>query len=609
MTRGHNSMMLPVGEVIAISGTKIIIRMFDDSNKETIFFGGDKYKGVSIREYLTIKRGFREIVCFVEGEFLDETKYEKDGNKTKYIRKVEVKPIGYFENNKFFEGIKFLPMIGDQANIIKEAKINEIFGSANSKEFIIGEMLKEGIPISLPWYKLFNTHIAIFGNTGSGKSNTLAKLFTTLFENKLQDLQGKSKFILIDFNGEYTSQQILQPPFKDVINLETNSANGSDKFEISEKSFWNDETLSILFQATKNTQKPFIKRVINNREKYQQDPNSLQKYLEIVFKTIFLAAATKAEVLDLMRKVAEEIGHIPLKELLKSKVTYRSGGAQKFYFEGEHPEYSGYLDGREAEYDNVILPKVAGAIPQNIDPFKEFVIRAYIRLTSDLHYGFVQFEHIQPLLKRIDASFSSLVKVIKIVKTPSAINVLRVVSLRKCNQEIKKIVPMLIAKEAYQNHRNEVQTPPRSTMHIIIDEAHNILNYQSNSEHESWKDYRLELFEEIIKEGRKFGVFLTLSSQRPADISPTIVSQIHNFFIHRLVNDRDLFLLDNTISTLDKISRTLIPNLSKGACIVTGTSFDLPMLIQVDLLSREKQPDSEDVDLKKVWSQNNDEID
>ena len=595
-------MMLPVGEVIAISGIKIIIRMFDDSNKETIFFDGDKYKGVSIREYLTIKRGFREIVCFVEGEFLDETKFEKDGNKIKYIRKVEVKPIGYFENNKFHEGIKFLPMIGDQANIIKEAKIAEIFGDAGSKDFAIGEMLKEGIPVSLPWQKLFNTHIAIFGNTGSGKSNTLAKLFTTLFENKLQDLQGKSKFILIDFNGEYTSQQILQSPFKDVVNLETNSANGLDKFEISERSFWNDETLSILFQATKNTQKPFIKRVISNREKYQQDPNSLQKYLEIVFKTIFLAAATKAEVLDLMRKIAEEIGHIPLQNLLKNNITFRTGGAQKLHCNNAFADNSGYMDGKEAEYDRVILPQINGAIPPNLDPFREFVIRAYIRLTSDLHYGFVQFEHIQPLLKRIDASFSSLIKVISVVASPAEVNVLRVVSLRKCNQEVKKIVPMLIAKEAYQKHRNEVQMPPQSTMHIIIDEAHNILNYQSNSEHESWKDYRLELFEEIIKEGRKFGVFLTLSSQRPADISPTIVSQIHNFFIHRLVNDRDLFLLDNTISTLDKISRALIPNLSKGSCIVTGTSFDLPMLIQVDRLSKEMQPDSEDVDLRKIWS-------
>lgn len=138
-------------------------------------------------------------------------------------------------------------------------------------------------------------------------------------------------------------------------------------------------------------------------------------------------------------------------------------------------------------------------------------------------------------------------------------------------------------------------------MHLIIDEAHNILSQQSNRESESWKDYRLEQFEEIIKEGRKFGVFITVASQRPADISPTIVSQIHNFFIHRLVNERDLFLIDNTITTLDSLSRNLIPGLPQGCCVVTGTAFDLPMLLQVDRLEKEKQPDSEDVDLEDLW--------
>lgn len=158
-----------------------------------------------------------------------------------------------------------------------------------------------------------------------------------------------------------------------------------------------------------------------------------------------------------------------------------------------------------------------------------------------------------------------------------------------------------MAKHFYEQHKITVGTPPDKTIHLIIDEAHNILSLQSVREQENWKNYRLELFEEIIKEGRKFGVFLTLSSQRPADISPTIMSQIHNFFIHRLVNDKDLLLLDNTISTLDRLSKNMIPNLAKGCCIVTRSSFDLPLIIQVSQLEKKHQPDSEDVDLEKLW--------
>lgn len=78
---------------------------------------------------------------------------------------------------------------------------------------------------------------------------------------------------------------------------------------------------------------------------------------------------------------------------------------------------------------------------------------------------------------------------------------------------------------------------------------------------------------------------------------------MHNFFIHRLVNERDLFLINNTINTLDKLSKELIPTLPRGACVVTGTSFPLPMIVQVERLEKVKQPDSEDVDLEVLWNE------
>ncbi len=219
-----------------------------------------------------------------------------------------------------------------------------------------------------------------------------------------------------------------------------------------------------------------------------------------------------------------------------------------------------------------------------------------------LNAGYVQFEHIQPLLKRVESSLASLRKVLTITDEHPVEQLLTVISMRRCNNEIKKILPLLFAKHYYNSHKSTVANPPDRTIHLIVDEAHNILSDQSAREAETWKDYRLEQFEEIIKEGRKFGMFITIASQRPADISPTIVSQLHNFFIHRLVNDRDLYLVDNTISTLDALSRSLIPGLSQGCCVVTGTAFELPMVIQVDRLPSHKQPASEDVDLERLWN-------
>ncbi len=589
-------MSIIVGEVIAINGVKITLKVFEESSKDTLYYLGEKYKGVSIREYISIQRGFRDIICIVEGEYLDENKFEKDGNKTNYIRKLDAKPIGYFEHGAFNEGIKYLPMIKDSAFLLKEDKISEIYSKGKNDGFVIGEMLKEELPISLPWQKLFNSHIGIFGNTGSGKSNTLAKLYTVLFEQKVDVITDKSKFVILDFNGEYTGEQLIGEPYKSTLKLNTYTAS-EDKFPLYEAEFWNTETLSILFQATANTQRPFINRIISGRDRFRDVHNSLFNYIKSTFSAVFSAASPKAEALDLLRNISSVLGTDELKDTLKN-IKWIGGNAHSFVGPGVNDYYNA---------DGVTYARVLGDIvdqiqTNNLDNFDELIVRANLQLTRDFINGYVQFEHIQPLLKRIDSSLSGLRKVICIVEQANNFNLLTVISLRKCNQEMKKILPLLIAKHFYQQHKNEVENPPNKTMHLIIDEAHNILSQQSSSEHESWKDYRLELFEEIIKEGRKFGVFITLSSQRPADISSTIVSQLHNFFIHRLVNERDLFLLDNTISTLDALSRSLIPNLSKGNCIATGTSFDLPMVLQVHRLDKEKQPDSEDVDLESLWT-------
>jgi uncharacterized protein len=588
-------MNIRVGEVIAVNGVRITLRIDDDSNRESLFFNGEKYKGISIREYISIQRGFRDIVCMVEGEHLDENRLEQSTAKTIFIRRVDARPIGYFESGQFKHGVKYLPMIKDSAFLLKEDRIRDIFGSQRDSEFSIGKMLKEEVQIGLPWKKLFNSHIGIFGNTGSGKSNTLAKLYSTLFEQKAVSMGDKSRFIVLDFNGEYSAGQLVAPEFKAVYKLSTQKQPGV-KIPIQSSEFWNVETLAILFQATNNTQKPFLNRLIEGRNRYAQFPAALTNFAKNTFRRSICAAGPKPDTLDLLRNISRKLQAVGLSERLK-EISWHN--VSRVFF--RQSTYT-FFNADEVAYEAELAPLVDALDLTGLDAFDELIIRAQLQLTRDLIYGHVQFEHIQPLLKRIESSLFGLKKVLDVGDYELPHSLVTVISLKKCSSEIKKVLPLLLAKHFYNEHKDSVEQPPNKTIHLIVDEAHNILSQQSTREAESWKDYRLELFEEIVKEGRKFGVFLTVASQRPADISPTIVSQLHNFFIHRLVNDRDLFLVDNSISTLDSISRALIPTLAQGCCVLTGTAFDLPMVVQVDALARAKQPDSEDVDLEMLWS-------
>lgn len=128
------------------------------------------------------------------------------------------------------------------------------------------------------------------------------------------------------------------------------------------------------------------------------------------------------------------------------------------------------------------------------------------------------------------------------------------------------------------------------------------MSYQSNRESDTWKDYHLEVFEEIIKEGRKFGVFMAIASQSPSDISSTIVSQLHNYFIHRLVNDEDINKVGQTISFLDRVSKESLPILSIGVCVIAGQLVEMPIVVQISKIEDKYKPNNETIDIVSKWS-------
>jgi DNA helicase HerA-like ATPase len=82
-----------------------------------------------------------------------------------------------------------------------------------------------------------------------------------------------------------------------------------------------------------------------------------------------------------------------------------------------------------------------------------------------------------------------------------------------------------------------------------------------------------------------------------------LVSQLHNYFIHRLVNDEDLYTIRKSISFLDKTKQEMIPILSQGQCICSGLALDFPVIIQVDELDEPNKPDSKDIKVIDLWKE------
>ena len=438
----------------------------------------------------------------------------------------------------------------------------------------------------------------------SGKSNTLHKLFYELFKLSLNKIKEKSRFVILDFNGEYIHEKsfgIQDTAHKDIFELSTKSDNHC-RYPILESTFYEEEMISMLFQAKPQTQRPFLKRVLRGQKKYGTGMESINSWVVFLIKEILCSTPNldlKNRLIYVIDEILNDEQSLVLDRLRSIQIFFRDG---KRYYKENPTRPNEFLSGDwKTEYDNLIgLDSIISTISSlTLNSFQEFELRCKLQLVNDLLYGNVVSDHIDPLIKRIESKLYNMDKYLEIKNDIRDLKFLEIISLKNLNQEAKQIMAMLVSKMYFDFHKSNLE---KKSFHLIIDEAHNILSSQSITSNDSWKDYRLSIFEEIIKEGRKFGFFLTISSQRPADISPTLLSQVHNFFLHKLVNERDLQIVDNSLSTLDKTSKSMLPGLAQGVCIVTGTALSLPLIINVDFIKDSSiRPQSDTINLIETW--------
>lgn len=113
---------------------------------------------------------------------------------------------------------------------------------------------------------------------------------------------------------------------------------------------------------------------------------------------------------------------------------------------------------------------------------------------------------------------------------------------------------------------------------VLVDEAHNFLGCHVGAEDYSTK---LDAFELIAKEGRKYGLSICLASQRPRDITEGVLSQMGTLIVHRLTNDRDREVVERACGEIDRAASAFLPNLRPGEAVIIGTDFPIPLTIRI----------------------------
>ena len=131
---------------------------------------------------------------------------------------------------------------------------------------------------------------------------------------------------------------------------------------------------------------------------------------------------------------------------------------------------------------------------------------------------------------------------------------------------------------------------------VRVDEAHSFLGHHIGGEDTV---ARLDAFELIAKEGRKYGLNICLATQRPRDITEGVLSQMGTLIVHRLTNDRDREVVERACGEIDRAAASFLPTLKPGEAAIIGADFPIPLTIQI--LAPDTRPLSDGPDFQKRW--------
>lgn len=182
-----------------------------------------------------------------------------------------------------------------------------------------------------------------------------------------------------------------------------------------------------------------------------------------------------------------------------------------------------------------------------------------------------------------------------------------IIDLSLVPSEIIHVVVAVLARLTFESLQRYRRLHPQGRSlptTLVLEEAHSFVRRGPNDEGPAENPAQLcrEIFEKIAREGRKFGLGLMLSSQRPSELSPTILAQCNTFLLHRIVNDLDQALVARLVP--DNVAGLLkeLPSLPSRQAVLLGWATPIPLLVEMDELAEEHRPQSSDPDFWDVWT-------
>ncbi len=658
-----------IGTVDGVSPDEIIVLLDTDAPQSTALNTGTPTAFPQVNGYVLIPNQSGAIVGLVYWLGIERSPYPKRKGYTDFglidlpfpLRKLKITPVGTLvskrgiaNNWKLERGVFSFPSIGDNVVIPTPEQIKAIVtGEDNRSHVIIGTCPSAfDADVKIDPNILLGRHLAIMGNTGSGKSCTVASVIRSmLVQSKakhINSVEPSARFIILDPNGEYSKCFVDICPETRVFRPDPDAEEILDGVKpfVLPAWMWNSTEWGAILQAAPGVQKPMLQRALRELKSGTRVDN-----VDINFKVKMRCKTVKSYLHQFVGKgtiVFQETNNVYglIRALYVDTMCYIDVVSEcyktsienlKTTLKSHVDEYDvAKKDWKGFTFSDHSITQICKRIDDVLDLYP--IIETDASINEDIPIEFpvdLLADYVDLLAKQESGSTAQFISTL-VVRINSLIKDKRISSVllssmvtlenwltdtigsnKASNGQIAIIdlslipyevlhltiaVAGRIVFEALHRYMKHYKISLPTT--LVLEEAHTFVSKHSFQGDEIPNPAAMcrFTFERIAREGRKFGLGLIVSSQRPSEISESVLSQCNTFMIHRITNDKDQDIINRLVPDTARGLLRELPSLPTRHCIMLGAAVKIPVMIEVPELTKDGRPHSEDPNYWEVWT-------
>jgi len=626
----HDDRKRAIGKVVSVASDRFVIEMRKGTDNFTVVGFDDVHYVARLGTFLLIPAQTEYVVSEVVG--LRERDITIPGGRSDFdlaasSKYLDVVPVGMLPmgGGDFRFGVSIFPSLYSDALYALDDELDRVFDTQQLPEdrtrvrvLPIGKsVVFEDYDVKVRLDEFFGGHAAVLGNTGSGKSCTVASVLQSLFEKPEEYHARGATFVMFDVNGEY--HEALGGLTKEGrIGVQRLELNGRASGFRLPHWFLESGEWELLLQASERAQLPVLRTALGLTSLFNANTPEALSVKEHFIATCIIECFRGADgdspvskfqrVVSLLQKYPTPDLNMALMNQFNPNFTYGNfvpGSNQVLFLDQVRqklrddvklPSYERIpfsFDDLEECLDFAILYEEAHGNRQVRDYCSSMVTRLK-SLQERAEYEFLR--HIGPAVTSARAEEDFLAHLLGLARagfSHTKRHQVIILDMNDVEDEIVELVSAVVARMIFRLLR---RADPRNRfpVHLVLEEAH---RYVASTPTRYALD-ATKVFERIAKEGRKYGMFLMLASQRPSELSKTVLSQCSNFVVHRIQNPDDLSQIRLMTPFISDTVLRRLPSLPKQHALVFGTSVNLPTTFKVrQAVPRPRSDDAKIVDL------------